>query len=73
VVRKLDRRLVDALRARAARHGHSMEAEHRDILRAALGPAAGRATLKAWLLQMPDLGTDDDFRPRRGRGRPVRL
>lgn len=37
-IRGVDTRLKEALRVRAARHGHSMEAELRDILRRALAP-----------------------------------
>jgi antitoxin FitA len=76
VVRKLDPRVVDALRTRAARHGRSMEAEHREILRAALRPAPDRTSLKEWLRRMPNVGTDRDFtrdRRRPRRPRPVRL
>ena len=36
IVRNLDDELVVRLRQRAARHGRSVEAEHRDILRHAL-------------------------------------
>ena len=39
-VRNLDTRLQQQLRRRAARHGHSMEEEAHDILRAALGREA---------------------------------
>jgi plasmid stability protein len=42
MVRKLDPELVSALKRRAAEHGRSMEAEHREILREALMP--GRKT-----------------------------
>ncbi len=35
-VRNLDRRLIARLKKRAARHGRSAEAEHREILRLAL-------------------------------------
>lgn len=38
LVRSLDDRLIQSLRERAARHGRSVEAEHRAILEAALGP-----------------------------------
>jgi antitoxin FitA len=43
-VRNLDDALVRRLRVRAAEHGRSAEAEHREILRVALtgGRAAGR-------------------------------
>ena len=37
-VRGLDAALVAALKRRAAEHGRSMEAEHRDVLREALAP-----------------------------------
>jgi antitoxin FitA len=73
VVRKLDPQIVDALRTRAARHGHSMEAEHRDILRKALRPTSGSTSLKEWLLKMPEVGTDRDFARDRRRPRPVKL
>ena len=36
LVRKLDEALVARLKRRAARHGRSVEAEHREILRQAL-------------------------------------
>ena len=73
VVRKLESEVVEALRTRAARRGHSMEAEHRDILRAALRPAAAKTSFKDWLLEMPDVGTDKDFARDRRRPRPVKL
>jgi plasmid stability protein len=45
-IRNLDDRLKAKLRVRAASHGHSMEDEVRDILRAALSdPEPGGATL----------------------------
>jgi antitoxin FitA len=37
LVRSLDDRLIQSLKERAARHGRSVEAEHRAILEAALG------------------------------------
>ena len=45
IVRNLDDAVVDALKARAAAHGRSAEAEHREILRHALtqGPSASGA------------------------------
>jgi hypothetical protein len=61
IVRHLEEHLVEALKARAASHGRSAEAEHRAILyEALLGPAAGK-TLWDWLLEMPDLGDEEDF------------
>ena len=73
IVRNLDPQTVAALRARAARSGRSMEAEHREILRAALRPGRGRASLKEWLSRMPDVGTDKDFERSRRQARAVRL
>ena len=40
-IRNLDRALKERLRVRAARHGHSMEAEARRILETALAPQDG--------------------------------
>lgn len=61
IVRNLDDDVVEALKARAAARGRSAEAEHREILRAALlGPTAGRS-LWDWLAAMPDDGHDEDF------------
>jgi antitoxin FitA len=55
IVRNLDEELVNALKAQAAAHGRSAEAEHRAILYAALlGPTAGK-TLLEWLAAMPEL------------------
>lgn len=64
IVRNLDDDLVEALKARAAAHGRSAEAEHRAILDAALrGPAADK-TLWDWLAAMPALDDEDLARPR---------
>ena len=70
IVRNLDEEVVARLRQRAARHGRSTEAEHREILREVLLPQRRRSSLKEYLLAMPDVGTDRDFerppdRPRR--------
>jgi plasmid stability protein len=43
-IRNVDVRLKEKLRLRAARHGHSMEAELRDILRQALATGETRET-----------------------------
>ncbi len=64
LVRKVDDRVVQALRARAVQHHRSVEAEHREILEQAL---LGVATtdFKAFLATMPDDGDDALFaRPR---------
>jgi len=72
IVRNLDPALVDALKKRAAEHGRSTEAEHREILRDALR-ARRSSSLKAQLLQMPQLGSDADFEAPRPRARRVEL
>lgn len=65
IVRDIPQEVVVRLKQRAAKRGHSAEAEHREILRQALlVPAA--ASLKAMLNDIPDVGRDSDFaRPRR--------
>lgn len=72
VVRNLDEALVQELKLRAARHGRSAEAEHREILRLALVPRP-TPTLKELLLAMPDVGEDADFERPRDLGRAVEL
>ena len=73
IVRNLEDEVVEALKARAAAHGRSAEAEHREILRAALrGPAAGKS-LWEWLAAMPDTGDDEDFERMRDLPRDVDL
>lgn len=72
IVRNIDKAIVDSLRARAAKHGRSSEAEHREILREALleRPAGD---FKQHLLAMPQGGHDSDFRIPRKRARRVDL
>ena len=60
IVRNIDESLARALKQRAADHGRSAEAEHREILREALqGPQ--RLSLTDFLRTMPDVGLDEDF------------
>jgi plasmid stability protein len=60
LVRGVDEALVRALKARAGAHGRSAEAEHREILTAALaGPR--RLSFAQVLARMPDVGVDSDF------------
>ena len=73
IVRNLDEEVVRELRLRAARHGRSAEAEHREILREALLPAKGKMSFKDFLLTMPNVGEDADFERREDRGRNVEL
>jgi plasmid stability protein len=73
IVRNLDPGIVTALRVRAARHGRSVEAEHREILVTTLRPGRKRQTLKEALLSMPNVGSDRDFARVRRRARTVRI
>ena len=60
IVRGIEESVVRALKHRAARHGRSAEAEHRDILASALrGPQKRR--LAEALAAIPDVGRDEDF------------
>lgn len=63
VVRNVDPAVAVALKQAAAAHGRSAEAEHREILRAALARPA-RRSFKDVLASMPDVGTDEDFNVR---------
>lgn len=60
LVRGIDEALVQSLRERAAAHGRSTEAEHREILEQALG-RPGKRSLAEALERMPDVGEDADF------------
>lgn len=60
LVRGIDAALVEALKARAARHKRSVEDEHRSFLAAALaGPR--RRTLAEAIACIPNVGRDQDF------------
>jgi plasmid stability protein len=73
IVRNIAEELVQALKQRAARHGRSAEAEHREILRQALAEEVPRPSFKEVLASMPDVGDDDDFASPRGAARDVDL
>lgn len=60
VVRNVDEGISLALKQRAAAHGRSAEAEHREILKAALQKPA-RRSFAAVLASMPNVGEDADF------------
>lgn len=60
VVRNLDQHIVDALKKRAAKHGRSMEAEHRVLLEEALFAPKGKSFSEV-LATMPNVGQDKDF------------
>ncbi len=60
LVRDLPPEVVPALKRRAAKHGRSAEAEHREILKEALmGPK--KKTFAQVLAAMPNVGDDADF------------
>lgn len=59
-MRDLEPEIVQALKRRAAKHGRSAEAEHREILRQALLGAKKRAFAEV-LATMPNVGQDSDF------------
>ena len=71
IVRKLDEALVKKLKMRAAEHGRSAEAEHREILRQALLPGRAQRSLKEILASMPAVGRDEDFERPEDLGRPI--
>jgi plasmid stability protein len=73
IVRNVDPAVVRALKRRAASHGRSAEAEHREILVQALAADTGAEAFKTLLAEMPDVGTDEDFAPVRDLPRPIPL
>jgi plasmid stability protein len=60
IVRSIEEKVVTELRQLAARHGVSMEEEHRRILREALSHRGrgARRSFKDHLARMPDVGDD---------------
>lgn len=72
LVRGIDDGVVRALKARAGAHGRSAEAEHREILTAALARPQ-RRSLAEVLAAMPDVGRDEDFERERDSGTPPRV
>lgn len=72
IVRNLEEEVVYELKQRAARHGRSAEAEHREILRHVL-LCGKKKSLKELLLEMPPVGEDADFERNPDRGRDVEL
>ena len=73
IVRNLEEEVVRELKIRAARHGRSAEAEHREILREALLREKPKRSLKELLLDMPEVGEDADFERSPDLGRDVEL
>jgi len=64
IVRNVDEDVALALKNRAAANGRSAEAEHREILNAAL-KRPRQQTMVDILASMPDVGEDADFERRR--------
>ncbi|MBX6420060.1 MAG: hypothetical protein QJR02_02260 [Sinobacteraceae bacterium] len=60
VVRNVEKEVAAALKRRAAKHGRSAEAEHRELLRSALLHPKRRSVAEV-LASMPNVGTDEDF------------
>jgi plasmid stability protein len=60
LVRGVDEDIVRALKEQAGAHGRSAEAEHREILRAALQRPRKRSFAEV-LASMPNVGRDADF------------
>jgi antitoxin FitA len=60
LVRGVDEDIVRALKEQAGIHGRSAEAEHREILRAALQRPRKRSFAEV-LASMPNVGRDADF------------
>jgi plasmid stability protein len=73
IVRNLDEALIRHLKKKAGDSGHSMEAEHREILRKALLGSRDKMSLKQWLAAIPNAGKDSDFARVPGKPRKVRL
>lgn len=73
LVRDIESDLVRELKLRAARHGHSAEEEHRQILREVLRDQGPVKSLKELLLEMPHVGEDRDFERPDDRGRSIEL
>ncbi|UGQ46457.1 FitA-like ribbon-helix-helix domain-containing protein [Massilia endophytica] len=64
VVRNVEEEVALALKQRAAANGRSAEAEHHEILRAALKRPPRRSVADV-LASMPNVGEDADFDVRR--------
>jgi plasmid stability protein len=75
-IRNIDDQLKARLRVRAAKHGHSMEDEARDILRAALStqPSRARTLVDAIRARIEPLGgVELNIGPREPIREPIKL
>ena len=61
LVRNIDDSLVEALRKRAAKHGRSVEEEHRRILKRALKKKRPKKDLITMIRECPKFDGDDDI------------
>ena len=62
IVRNLEQDIVNQLKRRAAKHGRSAEAEHRELLKKTLLKPP-RKNFAEVLAMMPNVGRDEDFEP----------
>nr|WP_306671613.1 DNA-binding protein [Endozoicomonas sp. ONNA2] len=60
IVRNIDEKIVEALKAQAAKNGLSAEAEYRRILESVLLKPKKKSFAEA-LKSIPNVGNDDDF------------
>lgn len=61
IVRNIDDKIVDALKAQAGQNGRSAEAEHRRILESVLLRPRKKSFAEA-LKNIPSVGVDEDFK-----------
>ena len=73
IVRNIEEKFVRLLKIRAAQHGRSAEAEHREILRTALQSQGAIASFDSFLFEMPEVGEDRDFERLKDTGRRVEM
>jgi plasmid stability protein len=74
IVRQIEEKVVKRLKQQAGEHGVSMEEEHRRILRRALlAQSMKKRSFKDFLLSMPNVGEDTDFRRGPQVERPIEL
>jgi antitoxin FitA len=72
VVRNIEERIKARLKRRAARHGHSLEAEVRDILRRAVGSEEPASEGLGTFIARQFAGKGLDFEVREWRGEEAR-
>lgn len=70
LIHNLEPEIIEALKQRAAQHGHSPEMEHRHILTEALLPLKKRSFAEA-LAAIPNVGQDSDFERQQNSNNPI--